>query len=102
MDCRANADIGRAATQIRYLPIDICIAWIRVSAEQRYRRHDHAGLAITALRHVELGPRLLYGVLAVAREALDRRDVAALRHHDRHDASAHGYALDVHGAGAAQ
>ncbi len=45
--------------------------WARVRREQRRGAHDLAGLAEAALRDAELGPRLLQGVIAVGREALD-------------------------------
>ena len=52
--------------------------------EQRGRAHDLAGLAVAALRHVLLDPRLLHGVEPVAaRQALDRRDALAARRRDR-------------------
>ena len=42
--------------------------------EQRRRRHDLAGLAVAALRHVELLPRALQRMRAVGRQPFDRRD----------------------------
>ena len=101
MDGGANADIGRATTEVCHLPIDVGVARIRVAAEQRRRRHDHPGLAIAALRDVELGPGLLHRMVAVVREAFDGRDLPAIRHHDRHHAGPHRDAVDMHGAGAA-
>jgi hypothetical protein len=40
-------------------------------------------------------------MIAVAGQPLDGRDLPALRHHDRHDASPHRSPIDMHGAGAA-
>ena len=61
------------------------------------------GLAVAALRHVDLGPGLLHRVRAVARQAFDGDDLvgglARLPHRDR--AGALHLAVDVHRAGAA-
>src|SRR5262249_46771896 len=58
-----------------------------------------AGLAVAALRHLLLDPRLLQRMLAV--EALDRRDLATGGHLQRRLARADRFAVEMHGAGTA-
>ena len=71
--------------------------------EQRRRRHDHAGLAVAALRHVEREPGLLHRMRAVRRQALDRDDLLLGRDGARPAATQErvGDAVDVDRAGAA-
>ena len=45
------------------------------SLQQRHRRHDLAGLAIAALRHLDPLPGRLHGCRRLAGDAFDRRDV---------------------------
>ena len=52
---------------------------LRLLVEQRRGRHDLAGLAVAALRHVDLLPRQLQRVGAVGRQPFDRRDGCARR-----------------------
>jgi hypothetical protein len=70
--------------------------------EQRRGLHDLAGLAVAALRHVELAPCLLHRMIAVSRQALDGDDGLAVDVADLDLAGAHGRAFEMHGAGAAQ
>ena len=70
--------------------------------EERRGGHDLAGLAVAALRHVERQPRLLHGMVAIAREALDGDDLVARLHVlDQDGAGALHLAVDVNGAGPA-
>ena len=64
--------------------------------------HDHAGLAVPALRDVEGDPRPLDGVVAVLGQALDRGDLLSADRSDGQDARARLLPVDVHGAGAAR
>ena len=73
-----------------------------LASEQRRGRHDLAGLAVAALRHVVFDPGLLDRVAAVLREALDGGHRLVADGADRDLAGAHRLALEVHGAGAAQ
>src|SRR5437763_1630414 len=102
MNRRADAHVGGAAADIGQLAVNVRIARIDMAAQQVGDRHDHAGLAIAALRNVELDPSLLHGMVAAKRKSFDRGDLFVLRHDDRHDAGARGGAVDMHGAGAAQ
>ena len=57
---------------------------LRLLPEQRRGGHDLPRLAVAALRHVELRPRLLHGMRAVGRQALDGDDpVGGLHASDR-------------------
>ena len=50
-------DIGRAAADVAaHGVVDVGVGRLRVLLEQRRRRHDLAGLAIAALRHLQLDP----------------------------------------------
>src|SRR5829696_4289838 len=65
-------------------------------------RHDHAGLAIAALRHVVIEPGLLHLVKdPVLGEAFDRGDLLAFSFADRQRARAHCLTIDVNRACAA-
>src|SRR5262249_59111913 len=58
--------------------VDIGVSRLRLLLEQRRHRHDHAALAIAALRHVVIDPGLLHAMQrAVLGEALDRGDLLA-------------------------
>src|SRR5690348_2440596 len=58
LDRCANAHVRRAATDVaRHRGVDVLIAWSAVLHEQCGCRHDLPGLAIAALRNVELLPR---------------------------------------------
>ena len=72
-----------------------------VLCEQRRRLHDLPGLAKAALRNADLAPCLLHRVLAVGAQTLDRRDRSCRRLRERRLAGAHGDAVDMNGAGAA-
>ena len=81
--------------------VDIRVARILVLLEQRGRRHDHAALAVAALRHLQLHPGLLHRMRAVLRQRLDGGDLLALHRGDRHHAGARRLPVHVHRAGAA-
>src|SRR5262245_27868047 len=74
MDRFPHAVIGAAAARVRDIRVDVGVGRMRDLREQRERAHDHAGLAVAALRRVELLPRDLNRMAAVARDALDRLD----------------------------
>ena len=69
--------------------------------QQRRGRHDLPGLAVAALRHIDLLPRDLQRMRAVRGQPFERRDrrVGGGRH--RRLAGANRAAAHVHGAGAA-
>ena len=91
----AAADVGDAR-------IDVVIGRRGVLCEERSRGHDHAGLAVAALRNVELRPGLLHRMVAVFRQSLDGGDfLACLYGVGWIDAGPDRIAVDVHGACAA-
>src|ERR1700754_1853710 len=94
---------GAAAADIGDGFVDVVIARLRLLFQKRCHRHDHAALAIAALRHVAGDPGLLHPVqLAVGGgEALDGGDLLAGSIADRDAAGAHRYAVDVDRAGTA-
>src|SRR5882762_7869765 len=104
LDSLANSDIRAAAADVSgHGGVDIAIGRVRLGGEQRRRRHDLAGLAIAALRHLQLDPGLL-DLLAGAggTDGFDRSDALAGRGSDGRQARAHRLAIEVYGARAAQ
>src|SRR5260370_5948072 len=70
---------------------------IWVLPEQRDGRHDHAGLAITALRDSSVQPSLLNGMQrAVPRKTLDRSDRSTFGLANRQDAARRCCAIEMH------
>src|SRR6478752_5348047 len=102
MDRRAHL-LERAATaDVADVGVDVGVGRLGLVLEQRRHRHDHAALAIAALRHVVLEPRLLHLVQrAVLREPFDGGDLLTVDRAERHRARTHRDAVDVDGAGAA-
>src|SRR5207248_9334452 len=76
LDPVTYARIGPAAADVSgHCSVDVGVAWLRVGGKQSRRGHDLAGLAIAALRHLQLDPRLL-DLLAgsCGANGLDRRN----------------------------
>src|SRR5882672_1953135 len=96
LDSLADSHISAAATDVpRHGGVDIAIGRVGLGGEQRRRGHDLAGLAIAALRHLELDPGLLD--LSAGRcgtNGLDRGHALAGRGSDRRDARAHRLAIE--------
>src|ERR1700730_18770523 len=83
--------------------VDVGLRRALARGEQRGRAHHLAGLAVSALGHVLLDPRLLHGMEPAApRQALDVRDTTAFHRRDRRHAGAHRGAVHVHGTGPAE
>src|SRR2546429_174802 len=74
MDGLPDAVVGGAAAQIGHGLVDLRIGGLWMGLEQRGSGHDHAGLAVAALRHVLVHPGLLDGVGTVAGQPFDGRD----------------------------
>src|ERR1700730_16652720 len=70
--------------------------------QQRGRLHDLPGLAIAALRDVELSPSLLNRMIAGSVEAFDGGDLAADHVGNRGDAGSCRFLIDDDGTRAAQ
>src|SRR6201991_3909128 len=104
LDRSADALIGAASADIsRHGGVDVVIRRLRRVLQERRRRHDLAGLAVAALHHLQLLPRLLQGcALRSLSDRLDRGDRALADAVDRGDTGPRRRAVDMHGAGAAQ
>src|SRR5580704_12293969 len=102
LDGAEDARIGAATADIAiHVANDVVAARILVRRKQRRGLHDLPGLAIAALRHLQIEPGLLQRMVAVGRQALDGGDVLARHHGDRRLARAHRLAVEMHRAGAA-
>lgn len=105
MNAAANAWVGAASTDVAgHGGIDVGIGGVRIGGEQRDSRHDLAGLAVTALRHVFIDPGLLHGMASIvgAGDPLDGGDGLVGDVGDGGDARPDGFTIEVDGAGAAQ
>src|SRR5262245_39142853 len=94
---------GAAAADIGDGLVDVLVGRLRLLLQERRHRHDHAALAIAALRNIIGDPGLLHlvqGAVGTA-EPLDGGDVLAGGLADRHAAGAHRHAVDMDRAGAA-
>src|ERR1700731_4461382 len=82
--------------------VDLLVGRRRRLCQQRRRLHDLAGLAVAALRHADIAPGDLDGMLALGVEPLDGHDRLAgdVRHRDA--AGAHRLTVEMNRAGAAQ
>src|SRR5260221_3144708 len=88
LDSVADAHVGATAADVPgHRGVDIAVGRVGFGGEQRRRGHDLAGLAVTALRHLERDPRLL-DLLAGGggADGLDRGDALAGGGRDRRDA----------------
>src|SRR5260370_1839441 len=93
---------GAAAADIGDGFVDVLVGRLRLVLEQGRHRHDHAALAIAALRHVVGDPGLLHLVQgAFARRPLGGGDLFAGGLADRDAAGAHCDAVDMDRAGSA-
>src|SRR5690606_17315300 len=102
LDRRLYSVVGHAPAQHAFHSLaDFGIGRVRIPVEQRLRGHDLAVLAVAALRHLLVDPRLLQGMQrAVLRQPFERRDLTA--HLARGQAArAHRDAVDDDRAGAA-
>src|SRR6185295_7609741 len=102
VDCLADLLEGPASADIGDGLVDVLVGRLRLLLQKGCDRHDHAALAIAALRHIIVHPGLLHLVQrAIAGEPLDRGDLLADGLADRDAAGAHRYPIDMDGAGAA-
>src|ERR1700731_4769209 len=92
----AAADVARH----RFAYLIVTGLWI--IHQQRSCLHDLPGLAIAALRHIDLPPRFLNGVIAGRMQAFDGSDVAVGGIRDGSDAGADGLLVHDHGTRAAE
>jgi hypothetical protein len=93
--------VGAAAARIRDLGVDLRISRISVPVQERHDAHDHSGLTVAALWHVELDPGALHGVCPIRRQTLDGGHRFAGCGSDRKATGADWSAIDVQRAGPA-
>jgi len=93
--------IGAAPAGIGHPTIDVGVGRVRAPLQQRERAHNHSGLAVAALRRIELLPGDLDRMVAIRRDPFDRGDFFAGRHARRNAAGSDRLTIDVHRAGAA-
>src|SRR5438552_1823653 len=98
-----NARVGATSAQVTVESLlDLLGGRMRCLREQRFRRHDHAVRAVTALGRLLGNEGSLDGVGLLGRaEPLERRNLLASGLLNSSDAGARGFAVDQHGAGAA-
>jgi Cytochrome c554 and c-prime len=103
MDGLADAEVSSAAANIAiHSAVDVFICGLWCFGEQRGGGHHLAGLAVAALRDVDFRPGKLDGMRAVRGEPLDRSDLHICGGSNRSLTGAHGVAVEVHGARAAE
>ena len=81
--------------------VDLAVAGIDRMGEQACRRHNHAGLAIAALRHLLGEPGANHRIVGLRRQSLDRRDRLAGSVFQERDAGWCSLPVDLYRAGAA-
>src|SRR5512138_552260 len=101
MDRLPHAMVGAAPAHVRDLCMDIGIGRRWSLLEQGERAHDHARLAVPALRRVELLPRHLDRMGAIRGESFDGEDRLADGNRGWNAAGPDRTPVDVHSAGAA-
>src|SRR6266404_2430533 len=93
---------GAAAADIGDGFVDVLVGRLRFLLEKRRHRHDHSGLAISALRYVVVDPGFLHLVqCAVGRQSFNGGDLLASGVADQYAARAHRNAIDMDGTGPA-
>jgi len=103
MNGRANSLIRSAAADVAAERIVyVRVAWLRIFRQQRSGRHNHAHLAITALRHLLIEPRRLHGVASIGRQPFDRGDISSSHRRDPRRARASRLAIHMYRARAAE
>ena len=102
LDRVADARVGHAAAEVaRHHRVDVRVGRVGKVLQQHGRLHDLSGLAVAALRHLQLAPGLLHRMVAGGIQALDRGDLGALDGADWGDAGPRRAASDMNRAGAA-
>src|SRR5271163_248066 len=100
MDRNPDALVGAAATQMAiHSGGDVAIAWLRILAQQRNGFHHLTGLAVAALRDLDLVPCGLDGSRHSAGHAFDGSYFASSDRREWQNAGKGRRAVQVHGAG---
>src|SRR5687768_2490746 len=98
VDRLAHATIGPAAAKVPDGRVDLRVGGLGMLLEQRRHRHDHSGLAVAALRHLVLDPRLLHAMQSALAQPLDGEHVLPRGGRRGRDARPHRRPIHVHGA----
>src|ERR1700738_1894864 len=102
VDCLAHLLEGAAAADIGDGFVDVLVGRLRFLLEKRRHRHDHSGLAISALRNLVVDPGFLHLVqCAIGGQSFNGGDLLATGFADQYAARAHRHAIDMDGAGPA-
>src|SRR4051812_35447739 len=101
MDRRPNALVSSAPADIpRHAIVNVSVRRMRFRGEQGNRLHNLSGLAVAALRNVDLLPGLLHG-MALRRNTLNGGDVRTFQLGHLGRARPDGLAILQYGARAA-
>src|SRR4029450_2240311 len=98
-DRGSNPLVGATPANVRDFPIDVAVRGVSGACQQGRHRHDLAGLAITALRHIVLDPGTLDRMLTVWRQTLNRDNVTIEHGADRQHARARRPSIHMYRAG---
>src|SRR5262249_52732295 len=97
-----NTLIGATAADVAFhRRVNVVIARPRILFQQRGGPHNLSALAVAALRHVRLPPRLLQRMRGALAKALNSYDFFAPDRVHCSLATAHGCAIQMNGASAA-
>ena len=95
MVCPTTADIAMHGI------LNLLLGGMGITFQQRRRRHDLTGLAITALRHVHFVPGELQGMITVFRQPFDGGDGGIFYRRYPQLTGTHRIAIKMNGAGTA-
>src|SRR5260370_25276925 len=103
MDGAPNARIRAAAADSSgHCFVNVLVRWFGIFVQENSRTNDLAGLAVTALRHVDFNPGALQWVGQVLRETFNCGDVLPGNPGQRRHARANGVAVKMDGARSTQ
>src|SRR3972149_5810993 len=99
MNARTNPVVGSTATYIsRHGLVDVSIRGKVIFFQQRGCAHDLAGLAVTALRHVERDPRVLQRLARVGGyHRFNGKHFLTRHRRNRRNAATRSDTVDVYG-----
>jgi len=98
-----DALIGAAAANMAAESfINVRVGGRGIFCKQRGGAHNHADLAVAALRNLVREPCLLHGMLSVGRKSFDGGDAAPGHSRDARGAGSRGFAIHVYSAGTAE
>src|SRR5437764_418393 len=101
MDGLPDTMVSAAAANVRHRGVDIRVGRVGSPLQQSGRAHDHARLAVAALRRIEFLPRDLDRMAAIRREPLNGCNSFTDGHVRGNAAGPDGLIIDMQRAGAA-